>query len=143
MNHRNTLTAAPSSYSFLFGSAKGEQRATITIEADTLTTDCTCGNNKQHHPCWHVQYVLAGKTSRITGGDTNKQKQAIENAAQTLNGKKIVRRAKKRFEHESHCRRCNSERIVKIKYSLMARLFTMFKDVHHHTYFCKECKWTW
>jgi hypothetical protein len=137
------LPYTKASYQFVFEGEKGESRVTFAISQNHLTIECTCGRSSGREPCWHGQYVLAGKTARITGGDTSLQKELIQRAEETKEGKRLVSRAAKKFESETHCRRCNSVRIVKIKYSPAARLYTLFREVKHHTYFCKKCKWTW
>ena len=137
------LPYTKTSYRFLFGGENGESCVTFSIDNNHLKVECTCGRSRGSELCWHGQYVLAGKTSRITGGDTNLQRELIRQAEDTKEGKKLVRLATKKFEGETHCRRCNSDRIVKIKYSPAARLYTLFREVTHHTYFCKKCKWTW
>ena len=137
------LPYTKTSYQFYFGGENGESCVSFSVIQDHLTCECTCGRSRGTDLCWHGQYVLAGKTARITGGDMNLQKELIKQAEETREGKRMVRQAAKKFEGESHCRRCNSDRIVKIKFSPAARLYTLFREVTHHTYFCKKCRWTW
>jgi hypothetical protein len=139
----NTLTYTNLSYQFKVGGENGENQVSFGIDEHGISIECTCGKSKRNTPCWHAQYILAGKTSRVSGSDVGHQKELIRKTENTREGRRLVEKARRKFESETHCRRCHSDRIVKIKYSPTARLFTLFKDVTHHTYFCKKCKWTW
>ncbi len=67
----------------------------------------------------------------------------ITKAAVTAEGRFLLRKAKKKYAQETHCRRCNSQQIVKLKNSVLAKIYTLFRETKSHTYFCKDCKWTW
>jgi len=135
-----TETPVNATYYFQVGGERGKYQVSFTIDNKHLKTACTC---KHENPCKHVDYILAGKTSRIVGGDTHKQAELIRAAQETEEGADIIRRARRKFAGETHCRRCSSERIVKLKHSLSARFFTFFKDTSNHSYYCRDCKWTW
>jgi len=127
-------------YKYILGGERGTYETTFLISGDCLKTHCNC---KHPQPCWHIEYVLAGKTSRITGGDMAQQKEMIEKAESTAEGRFLLRKAKKKYAQETHCRRCSSQNIVKLKSSVLARLITVFRETKNHTYYCKDCKWTW
>jgi DNA-directed RNA polymerase subunit RPC12/RpoP len=121
---------------------KGTYHLSFRISEEIIDTTCSCRKGKSRKPCWHCNYVLAGKTSRIIGGDFQLQHELIRRMEHTKEGKRLLLAARKKFAEETRCRRCNSERIVKVKNSLWAQLFTMFRE-SRHAYFCKDCKWTW
>ena len=119
---------------------KGKHKISFTTSDGHLVMVCDCRNSQ---PCWHAEYILAGKTSRITSGDLSLQGELIRFAESTSEGRALISKARIRFAGETHCRRCSSERITKIRKSFSARLLTVFKDTTNHTYFCRSCKWTW
>jgi len=128
-------------YQFEVSGEQGTYKVIFSIAGQTLETSCSC-RSARRKKCWHSMYVLAGKTSRITGGTTEDQMRLIHAADKTRNGPDEISKARKKFATETHCRRCNSSRVVKIEYSIIARLFMLFREGRHN-YFCKECKWTW
>ncbi len=127
-------------YKFTVGGEKGTYETSFLISGDCLKTHCTC---RHLSPCWHVEYVKAGKTSRIVGGDIHLQQEMIKNAAHTAEGRFMLRKAKKKYAQETHCRRCSNPNIVKLKESFGARVYTIFRETRNHTYYCRACKWTW
>lgn len=128
-------------YHFTVEGEKGTYEVTYMISGDCLKTHCSCKH--QTRPCWHVEYVLAGKTTRVVGGDLDKQEEMIAQAENTAEGRFMLRKVKKKYGQETHCRRCTSQNITKLKDSVAARVKTIFRDTKHHTYFCKDCRWTW
>jgi hypothetical protein len=128
-------------YQFTIGGERGSYDVTFLISGDCLKTHCTCKH--QSRPCWHIEYVLAGKTSRIVGGDMHLQSEMIKEAETTAEGRFMLRKAKKKYAQETHCRRCSSQNITKLKDSVVARVATLFRETKNHTYYCKDCKWTW
>ncbi|HTM66605.1 MAG TPA: hypothetical protein VL093_09810 [Flavipsychrobacter sp.] len=127
-------------YRFLMNGKKGNYEVSFSIEDGHLSAGCTC---RYSFPCQHVEYILAGRTTRLIGGDVDLQGVLLKAAENTVEGRALMKKAKIKFAGETHCRRCNSTRIVKIKSSLTARFFSLFKETSTHMYFCKNCKWTW
>lgn len=110
-------------------------------EPNKVEITCTCGrSNGGDYACRHARYVLSSKISKITSGDTDRLKELIERV-KTIDKDK-VKKAERQYRDDAHCRRCNSNKIVKIKESPLAQLRLIFKE-HNHTFFCKACKWTW
>lgn len=130
-------------YQFVFGGEKNRYQISIMILDDLLLTECTCGKNTFEKPCMHCEYVLAGKTSRIIGGDIQLHDELLQKAVLTRNGKKLVDKSIKTYDGDKTCRRCTSKNIVKLRYSITAQMRTLFRETKHHTYYCKDCKWTW
>lgn len=127
-------------FDFTIFGEKGTYRVTFLISGDIMKTNCTC----HHAPgCWHVEYVLAGKKTRIDPADADKQALLLERAGQTAEGRYMLMKAQKKFSVETHCRRCHSTKIVKLNQSLSAQIRTLFREKKHHTYYCKDCGWTW
>lgn len=127
---------------FKLSGEKNTYDVSFLLSNNDVKITCSCGARNIDNNCWHVQYILAGKTSRITGGDTKRHNELLTALAKTKQGKKMMDIASRKFEGDTTCRRCGSNKIVKIKTSLMARIWGLFKE-NRHTYFCKECKWTW
>jgi len=138
----NNLTETPVNiaYNFVVGGEKGQYDVCFVVDNQHLKSKCTCMRSSL---CWHVEYILAGKTSRIIGGDASLQGELITRADNIPDGRHLIRKAKKKFTGETHCRRCNSEKIVRLKSSLSALVFTLFKETTNHAYYCKGCGWTW
>ena len=138
----NNLPEPPVTQTFEYtvGGEKGKYKVSFLIDGDHLKVSCTCGSKM---PCSHVEYILAGRTTRIASGDIQSQGTLMTLAEETIEGSKLMRKAKTKYAGETHCRRCSSDRIVKIKSSITARVFTLFKDTANHSYYCKNCKWTW
>lgn len=138
--NRITTETAVDQFDFVIGGEKGRYQVSFLINGDVMKTNCTC----KHPPvCWHVEYILAGKTARIIGGDYDRQDDLIKKAENTAEGRYLIRKANKKFEGETHCRRCSSPKIIKLKTSLSARFITIFRETKNHTYYCRDCKWTW
>jgi hypothetical protein len=127
-------------YQFFMNGKKGNYEISFSLKDGHFSARCTC---KYAFPCQHVEYILAGRTSRLTGGDIELQGELLKAAEYNLEGKALMKKAKLKFAGETHCRRCSSTRIVKIKSSLHARFLSLFKETSTHIYFCKSCKWTW
>jgi hypothetical protein len=137
----NNNNGRKSTYQFNVSGEQGTYNAVFSISGETFESQCSCLGAKRKK-CWHTMYVLAGKTSRIIGGDIDRQSDLIAEAGKIKNGRATIAKARKKFLTETHCRRCNGDRVVKIRHSILARLFMMFRE-GRHAYFCKECKWSW
>ena len=100
--NRITTETAVDQFDFVIGGEKGRYQVSFLINGDVMKTNCTC----KHPPvCWHVEYILAGKTSRIIGGDTEQQGVLIQQAEITSEGLHLIRKARKKFAGETHCRK--------------------------------------
>jgi len=129
-------------YHFILSGEKNTYNVSFQLSGSDVMIKCNCGARNTSQQCWHVQYILAGKTSRITGGDVKRHDELLEALSHFDKGRNMLRVANRKFEGDTTCRRCGSNRIVKIKSSIIARFWGLFKETNH-TYFCKECKWTW
>lgn len=129
-------------YHFILSGEKGQHDVSFEITNSHIHSNCSCSRQAKNNYCWHQLYILAGKTSRITGGDTSRHKELLSHVASIKGGEKIIAAAQKKFFKDSSCRRCSSGRIVKIKTSPLAWIYCLFRE-NTHTYFCKDCKWTW
>ncbi|MBS1588911.1 MAG: hypothetical protein JST52_04790 [Bacteroidetes bacterium] len=127
-------------YNFIIGGERKKYQTKFNFIDNQLEIECSCDHRDT---CWHALYILAGKTSRIVGGDMHLQGELIQRIANNSKGKQLIQQANRKFAGETHCRRCHSSRIVKLNKSLYARLCTLFKETDNHKYFCKDCKWTW
>lgn len=128
-------------YHFLVSGERGTYEASFKVGVNSLQTHCTCGLATS--PCWHIEYILAGKTSRIVGGDTALQNEVVSQMERLPDTGKLLRKARKKYAGEMHCRRCCSAKIVQLSNSLVARLATLFRETENHTYYCHKCGWTW
>lgn len=142
MNDKTIRHSFHTSYHFELSGEKKTYHVLFQLNDNDLKITCSCGARNITNYCWHAQYIIAGKTSRITGGDTKRHKELLAELDKTEPGRKMRKISQRKFEGDATCRRCASNRIVKTKYSLIARLWSLLKE-NKHTYFCKDCKWTW
>lgn len=133
-------TPATRQFEYTVGGERVKYKVSFIVIGTHLKATCSCGKKM---PCSHVEYILAGRTTRISAGDVETQGTLMALAEQTVEGSRMMQKAKKRYAGETHCRRCSSDRIVKIRTSVVARVMTIFKETSNHSYFCKNCKWTW
>jgi|GEM_PF-1403588 len=128
-------------YRFMVSGERGAYEVSFIAHENMLKAHCTCGLTMS--PCWHIEYVIAGKTSRIVKGDPSLQNEVISLAESFPESRGLLRKARKKYAGETHCRRCSSSKIAKLESSLTARLATLFRETKNHNYYCRKCGWTW
>ncbi|RYD58191.1 MAG: hypothetical protein EOP56_04525 [Sphingobacteriales bacterium] len=118
-------------------------KTTITVDEDRVVTTCSCNTAPGDSACWHAQYVLAGRSRRISkAADYAQQSQLLSTLSKTPAGQQVIQDAQSSFVRRESCRRCHSSNVIIMKKSIWGRVIGFTKP-DSHRFYCKACGWSW
>jgi hypothetical protein len=129
-------------FNFNIQGGKGDYQIAFRLDDDEMDSTCTCSYQAAKKLCWHRNYILAGKTSKLTDEEIDNQALLISILSKTLGGQEMIKNARHIFGGRETCKRCNSVNVVDTKHSFWGKFMKLF-ITEDHRYFCKDCKWTW